>query len=272
MNVVQTDVHVSLNATAANISDDDFVQPVARHVNPVSSSSDKSVKKMEKQLKRLEAVWVDDDTVIKILLMKIMTLVPVDNDAGAKDTPAEKIDIPVDGVNAQNEVSDNEVFEQVVEKLMVLFLRNVIRFSEAKVNPGAPISYVDGVNVAGEVVNDVEAVDKNGSKSEQVAKNIDSSVAELSVVADEAKEDVVSVISHVPGAEVEVATLCNILSRSELSVVEHDNIDDKILEVAREALHNAICDEGMDDLASCFNKSSHDDMKDAGVYGTVTSQ
>ncbi|XP_074364905.1 uncharacterized protein LOC141705946 [Apium graveolens] len=40
--------------------------------------------------------------------VNIQNEVPVDNDAGAKDTPAEKIDIPVDGVNAQNEVSDNE--------------------------------------------------------------------------------------------------------------------------------------------------------------------
>ncbi|KAF1002955.1 hypothetical protein AG4045_025682 [Apium graveolens] len=303
--VVQTDVHVILNATAANISDDDFVQPVARPVNPVSSSSDKSVKKMQKQLKRLEASHkklyseVDQVKVIvaeqrsyfdsQILKLRALLLSKVSDNEVVRASSGridgsffEKCDKVEHITNDRNEVSRddkiadisigvgveggvvNEMPPNTLNEIELEMTKFDYRFSEAKVNLGAPISYVDEVNVAGEVAND-EAVDKNGSKSEQVAKNVDSIVAELSVVADKVKEDVVSVISHVPGAEVEAVTLCNILSRSELSVVEHDNVDDKILEVAREALDNAICDEGMDDLASCFNKSSHDDMKDAGV-------
>lgn len=53
--------------------------------------------------------------------------------------------------------------------------------------------------------------------------------------------------------------------RREVSSVDAENVEDVILQAAWEASNKFICNEALDDLASVFEKSSHADMKDAGV-------
>lgn len=118
-----------------------------------------------------------------------------------------------------------------------------------------------------DTLNQIEVAMKKFDNAGEVANHVvEDAVAGGSNFKKVANE-VGSVVAAVPGVENEVADLSKtqVVVGREVPLVNAENVKDVILKVALDASNNVMCGDGKDDLASAFEKSSHDDMKDAGV-------
>lgn len=207
---------------------------------------------MQNQVANLEAVPTTIEGFNATSNEKIAEVEHVFNDTNEMSFDYEKIDMPVKG-DGGGSIFTDDLSPNTMKELEIVMEKFDNRSDGAKVADGALLGEQKkksggDVEEATPVKQVVEEFQKNdaGEVANDVVENVATARSTFNKVANE----VGSAVADLAG---------------EVSSIDVENVENVILEVAREVSNNANCNETMDDFATIFQKRSHDEMKDAGV-------